>query len=400
VTVVNFLNFKNRAKQRVYDLLSEKFHLFEGVFGASDEVLGVIERGVDIERRILEIVQAGRCETEIDTAFDALQDELQAEINEQVLDARKRLLESVDEQAVSQLKTRDDEIRQNLSAFEKVLLLVARAELPEARFHDHDPRRFDWNGDTYTTEWPLADEQGWKFFRLIEGTLAPTIIERAKARTFDAPERLRFDLSAYPGLVGRRGTPARPRRLASGLSKLRIASPTVSREHLAIAAFADTGEAVHPDTVERLMAVPATILETAGQLPEEALARLAAERKAALLEQAEQENGAWLDAENEKLDAYADDLERAFEMEVKALEAEIREAKKALRGASLPMTQKLAEKRRISGLEAKRDKMKIEFFDRRAQIRDEVEAMLDRIQESLKIEPTLTPLFTLRWEIV
>jgi hypothetical protein len=399
VTVVNFLNFKNRAKQRVYDLLSEKFHLFEGVFGASDEVLGVIERGVDIERRILEIVQAGRCETEIDTAFDALQAELQAEINEQVLDARKRLLESVDEQAVSQLKTRDDEIRQNLSAFEKVLLLVARAELPEARFHDHDPRRFDWNGDTYTTEWPLADEQGWKFFRLIEGTLAPTIIERAKARTFDAPERLRFDLSAYPGLL------ADVERLRGQggwlrVSKLRIASPTVSREHLAIAAFADTGEAVHPDTVERLMAVPATILETAGQLPEEALARLAAERKAALLEQAEQENGAWLDAENEKLDAYADDLERAFEMEVKALEAEIREAKKALRGASLPMTQKLAEKRRISGLEAKRDKMKIEFFDRRAQIRDEVEAMLDRIQESLKIEPTLTPLFTLRWEIV
>ena len=399
MTVVNFLNFKNRAKQRVYDLLSEKFHLFEGVFGASDEVLGVIERGVDIERRILEIVQAGRCETEIDTAFDALQAELQAEINEQVLDARKRLLESVDEQAVSQLKTRDDEIRQNLSAFEKVLLLVARAELPEARFHDHDPRRFDCNGDIYTTEWALADEQGWKFFRLIEGTLAPTIIERAKARTFDAPERLRFDPSAYPGLL------ADVERLRGQggwlrVSKLRIASPTVSREHLAIAAFADTGEAVHPDTVERLMAVPATILETAGQLPEEALARLAAERKAALLEQAEQENGAWLDAENEKLDAYADDLERAFEMEAKALEAEIREAKKALRGASLPMTQKLAEKRRISGLEAKRDKMKIEFFDRRAQIRDEVEAMLDRIQESLKIEPTLTPLFTLRWEIV
>src|SRR6202035_2189801 len=57
VTVVNFLNLRNRAEQRVYELLSEKFKLFEGVFGASDEVLGAIERGVDIERRILEIVQ-------------------------------------------------------------------------------------------------------------------------------------------------------------------------------------------------------------------------------------------------------------------------------------------------------------------------------------------------------
>jgi SNF2 family DNA or RNA helicase len=40
VVVVNFLNQKNEADQRVFQLLSEKFSLFEGVFGASDEVLG------------------------------------------------------------------------------------------------------------------------------------------------------------------------------------------------------------------------------------------------------------------------------------------------------------------------------------------------------------------------
>ena len=38
VVVVNFLNQKNEADQRVFQLLSEKFSLFEGVFGASDEV--------------------------------------------------------------------------------------------------------------------------------------------------------------------------------------------------------------------------------------------------------------------------------------------------------------------------------------------------------------------------
>ena len=34
-----------------------------------------------------------------------------------------------------------------------------------------------------------------------------------------------------------------------------------------------------------------------------------------------------------------------------------------------------------------------------ATLRAEVEAMLDRIQESLKIRPTLAPLFTVRWEV-
>ncbi len=151
--------------------------------------------------------------------------------------------------------------------------------------------------------------------------------------------------------------------------------------------------------MERLLAVPAEILDDIGTVPNEQLIGIEAERQEALLALAEQENAEWLDEENEKLDSYADDLEKAFELEVKELDAEIKQAKKALRGSSLPMAEKLAEKRRISSQEGKRDKMKAEFFDRRAQIRAEVESMLDRIQESLKMEPTLTPLFTIRWEV-
>ncbi len=196
VTVVNFLNLKNRAEQRVFQLLGEKFNLFQGVFGASDEVLGVIERGVDIERRILEIVQKGRSETEIDAAFDLLQADLQSQISEQVLDARKRLLENVDEKVVRQLKTRDGEIRQYLTDFDRCLLMVAKGELPEVQFHDDDGRRFDYGGITYTTEWPLADREGWQFFRLSEGNLATQLVNTAKDRTFDTSHYIRFDLAS------------------------------------------------------------------------------------------------------------------------------------------------------------------------------------------------------------
>src|SRR5690606_38255328 len=121
-----------------------------------------------------------RTEAEIDDAFDKLQDELKERIDEQMLDARKRLLETVDEKVVDRLKTRRDEINSQLSDFEKQLLYVARAELPDARFHANDERRFDYQGDTYTTEWPLADEKGWKFFRLQEGTLATDVVRKAK----------------------------------------------------------------------------------------------------------------------------------------------------------------------------------------------------------------------------
>src|SRR5258706_2886254 len=67
VVVVNFLNRKNEADQRVFQLLSAKFRLFEGVFRASDEVLGAIQSGVDFEKRIAAIYQQCRKLEEIQT---------------------------------------------------------------------------------------------------------------------------------------------------------------------------------------------------------------------------------------------------------------------------------------------------------------------------------------------
>jgi SNF2 family DNA or RNA helicase len=76
VLVVNFLNRKNEADRRVFELLDQKFNLFKGVFGASDDVLGAVESGVDLEKRIAAIYQDCRTSDEIRTAFDALQREL------------------------------------------------------------------------------------------------------------------------------------------------------------------------------------------------------------------------------------------------------------------------------------------------------------------------------------
>ncbi|MFK4445204.1 ERCC4-related helicase [Caballeronia udeis] len=400
VTVVNFLNLKNQAERRVFELLDQKFRLFDGVFGASDEVLGAIERGVDIERRILEIVQSARNEDAINAAFDQLQTDLQEQISEQVLDARKRLLENVDEKVTRQLKSRDGEIRKHLSEFDRDLLRIARAELPEAQFHTDDERRFDFSGHTYTTEWPMADERGWQFFRLTEGTLAQEVIASAKNRQFPDTSHLQFDLSAYPGRLADvellRGSKGWLRA-----AKLQVNTAAVTREYLVLSIIADQGDAPHAETIERLFSVPARDI---GQVSEEPpLATLDAvevSRRVSLLALAEEQNNAWLEEEGEKLDAYADDLERAFEADVKAMDTEIKAAKKALRGSNLAMNEKLAEKRRISALEGKRDKMKAAFFDRKAEIRAEVESMLDQIQDSLKIAPVMTPLFTVRWEVV
>lgn len=82
VVVINFLNKKNAADQRVHELLAEKFQLFSGVFGASDEILGAMESGVDFEKRITAIYQNCRTPEEIEDAFKTLQADMSGKIDE------------------------------------------------------------------------------------------------------------------------------------------------------------------------------------------------------------------------------------------------------------------------------------------------------------------------------
>ncbi len=94
VVVVNFLNERNEADKRVFQLLSEKLNLFEGVFGASDEILGAIESGVDIERRIARAYQECRTPAEIGATFDQLQADLDEQIRARMAETREAVLDN------------------------------------------------------------------------------------------------------------------------------------------------------------------------------------------------------------------------------------------------------------------------------------------------------------------
>jgi ERCC4-related helicase len=104
VLVLNFLNRQNAADARLYELLEKKLSLFDGVFGASDEILGALETGVDFEKRILDIYQSCRSTDEINAAFDALRADLEKRIDRRMTDARALLLERFDGDVRRRLK--------------------------------------------------------------------------------------------------------------------------------------------------------------------------------------------------------------------------------------------------------------------------------------------------------
>ena len=103
---------------------------------------------------------------------------------------------------------------------------------------------------------PLADEEGWQFFRLADGNQAETLVDQAKERQLDL-QCLRFDHSAYPNVIadvkdldGKAGW--------LKLSKLSIKTPQSVREHIVAACITDDGEEIHPETVDRFFLIPAT----------------------------------------------------------------------------------------------------------------------------------------------
>jgi len=131
VTVINFLNRKNAADQRVYELLDQKLKLFDGLFGISDDVLGILESGIDFEKKVLEIYQSCRTEEEINAAFQKLQEELEEQIKAQLTETRIKLLEHFDDEVRAKLKIRDEAVKYELSQLEKELKDLVTSFLDE-----------------------------------------------------------------------------------------------------------------------------------------------------------------------------------------------------------------------------------------------------------------------------
>lgn len=84
VVVINLLNTQNVADKRVYEILSEKFELFQGVFGASDKAIGLLESGADFEKRVTQIYQECKTSSDFTKEFKALEKELEKKRNKKM----------------------------------------------------------------------------------------------------------------------------------------------------------------------------------------------------------------------------------------------------------------------------------------------------------------------------
>lgn len=108
VVAINLLNTDNEADKRVYEILSRKFELFDGVFGASDVALGALESGLSFEKTVLDIYQKCNTANDFTAAFDKLNKQLDKSTSAQVTQLRNILLtESAEAKGEALEKTKE-----------------------------------------------------------------------------------------------------------------------------------------------------------------------------------------------------------------------------------------------------------------------------------------------------
>ena len=408
VVVINFLNKANAADIRVYELLDQKFQLFSGVFGASDEVLGAIGNGVDFEKRIAQIYNECRTTREIESAFDALQAELQTEISDKMLKARSTLLENFDESVQEKLRLNLAESRANLDRFEKRLWMLATYALHDVADMDETQYSFTLhNGSLLDGHYRMLTRRSFKSgntssddsipFR-VGCPLAQAIINEALQS--DTPSReVVFDYSHNAGkttllepLVGQSGW--------MRVEKLSIDS-FEQEDHLLIACRTAQGEPVFEDVAERMLLLPAEAKELV-TIPSTESEQLAAQLDTArngILEESAQRNETFFEAEMDKLDSWAMDMKVALEREITDLDAEIKLRKSNARKMA-HLEEKVAEHRLIKELETQRAEKRQRLYEAQDEVDARKEDLLSSVERMLQQKTQQTELFTIKWRIV
>ncbi|PIE24050.1 MAG: DEAD/DEAH box helicase [Planctomycetota bacterium] len=409
VVVVNFLNRRNAADQRVYELLDEKLHLFDGVFGSSDQVLGALESGVDIERRIAAIYQECRSEEEIAAAFTSLQSELEEQIQDRLEQTRQAVLDNFDEEVHERLRVHRDEARAALDDRERKLLALTEAELTDEAVFERGAPRFTYQPrkaalaapGIYNLDWRDAEERGDHFYRS-DHPLAQALIERAMARELPCRELL-FDYAAYGAQIA-----ILEQRLGQSgwlrVDRLRVDS-VAEEEHLLVAALCDSPdtETADPDPLpgdwgERLLSVPA---KTCGEVnppaaAKAALEQLLAQEQALRLDELAARNSQHFEEEAEKIDNWAEDLKLTLERDLKELDAEIRAARKESK-AQVTLALKLQAQKQIKKLEQRRNQQRRQLFEAQDEIDERRGQLIEEIEKQLQTEATRDMMFTIRW---
>lgn len=400
VVVVNFVNRRNYADQRVYQLLEEKFHLFDDVFGASDEILGETD-SADFERRIWSIYQECRTESEINAAFERLQQDMQPEIESRMSDVKQQVLTNFDIDVQERLRLSKEKTGAFLNRYEHILWELTKFVLADAAVFDDEKHMFRLTrpvaGCRPHSYYLLSDQPDGETYRLTH-PLAQYVLATAAS------------LPAASGAV--RFTPEKASIHVELPEDMRHTSGWLYLEQMDITAFENEqhvlfnactadGHWLSQEACERMFLLAGKDIKKTRTVPDQVEAMLrknADQHRQSALQQVDSRNMAYFKEEEDRIFRLERDVVEALERELDTVKRQIRETERAVRQAAT-LDEKLEATKKLEALEKQKRRKRNELADREDQAADRRREMIEELDKRKIRQVKHEPIFTIHWEI-
>ncbi|MGL5228232.1 MAG: helicase-related protein, partial [Bacteroidales bacterium] len=386
VVVINFLNKANAADVRVYELLDNKFKLFSGVFGSSDEVLGAIESGVDFEKKMLEIYQRCRTEEEINEAFDNLRAELEDIIEENLTQTRTSLLENFDQEVIEKLKVREKHDADRLDKYQHQLWSLTKECLREyITLLDDQSHTFNLNKtpvgiNSSLGKYCLSRNQGDYYNYRISHPLAAWAIENAKTLSTEK-KQLVINYSDYPYKIslfdqyrGKKGY------LFAKLISFEALTDT--EEHIILVAMDERFQLLDDDFASKILTIPIAeenVIEVSTAI-QDRLYKAYSQKKDELIEELELRNNDIMTEEISKIEKWAEDNRKQHQHLLNKIDEEIEEKNK-LFVQEKTMKRKLQIQKEKQQLDEKREVAWREYDLKKREISEHKNRLIERLTD-------------------
>ena len=404
VVVVNFLNQRNAADQRVLELLSEKFQLFDGVFGASDEILGRIESGTDIERRIAEIYDTCRTPAQIDAAFAALREELEAQIEARMRETEEALLATFDAGVVERLRLNREQAVVQLDRITRLFWRLTRHMLSDRAQFEENTLSFDLDQS------PMPTVPEGRYHLIRKGQPAPAdghlyrLSHPLGEFVLDSGRRLETplrDLTFRLSSITPRVAVLEQLRVKSGWLELNVLEleSFELEQHLVFSGQTDDGAWLDAEACQRLLELPGEDAQRPPDAtpPDNFEANVRRQIEAALA-RALEENNTYFQAEREKLDQWAEDQLMAAEQSMQDTRVRLQDAKRRARTATT-IEEQAAIQEQVRALERQQRRQRQEIFDVEDAIEAKRDALIAALERRLNQSSHSIPLFRVRWRL-
>lgn len=407
VVVVNFINKANRADQRVYELLDQKYNLFKGVFGSSDEILGNTMDGIDFEHRVLDIYQTCRDMEEIDAAFDRLQEEMRQQIEEVLDKTRNRLIENFDRDVVNKLKMRKAVDEQSLNQFYWLLWQLTISML-DGNIEKVNNKSFSFTLRHSPTDAPqhfdigpyrMGKDINDAYTYRVGHPLAQFLLAKAKQTDTTKLVSVLFNYSAAQEKV----FVVENERGHYGLLTAIVVhyhSPKEDEDCIIAVAVDSEGNVMPDDFVEKLMTISGIIMDISlPDIPVDSLNTLIDTKRAAINAEVAIRDKHFIDEESVKIEQWAEDQTFSLEQELCDTKRQIKEKEREFRKETDDKKRRQLQTDILALQRVQRQKRQ-ELFTVEDDIIGRRDALIAAIDDSLNKAATEERLFTIAWKII